>query len=188
MKKWLKRLLLFGTAAVVLASSVGYIFRRELQNYFWEYVEWQTDRSIARYGTGLPTVDEVRLFRIADAPAKPNLGTHKVPFYLGSEMTKMTIVAEKTLTGDPAQNLASQWRQLRLDTDGMAGCYDPHHVIQFRSGGKVICEATMCFSCGNTSLPAFPIQTLVNFDHRSPAFLGFKKSVEAEVGIHEVDK
>lgn len=142
------------------------------------------NRSIASYGSNLPPIDEIRLLRLANKPAQPDLGTFKIPFHEGPDLR---IVADKTLAGTAAQSLANQWRQLRLHNDYMAGCYDPHHVLQFRSGGKVICEAVMCFACGNTTLPAFPIRTLVSFENAdggSPSYRQFKQSVEAEIGAH----
>lgn len=190
MRKWLKRLLLWGTIIVLIAGCFGYIFRNDLYRYMRRYMRWQTVRSIARYGAGLPPIDEVRILRIADNPGQVNLGMHRVPF---QDKSEMAIVAEKTLTGAAALDLANQWRRLRLHNRYMAGCYDPHHVVQFRYQGKVMCEAVVCFACGNTSLPAFPMRTLVSFEHleKEPgtqAYLQFKESVETEVGALEVGK
>ena len=144
-------------------------------------MERQTQASILKYGAGLPAVDEVRILHIEDPLHWQGHGTYHVPFSDGPDMI---IVSDRTLSGNDAQDVADQWRSLQLQTRYMAGCYDPHHVVQFRAKGKTICEAVVCFMCGNTSLPAFPITTRVSFEYGSEGYQRFQATIEGFVGEH----
>ncbi|MHA3774244.1 hypothetical protein ACXR0O_22180 [Verrucomicrobiota bacterium sgz303538] len=180
--RWIKRVVLGVVVFLVVSSALGYVFRDELLGLAKEYVQRETQRSISRYGSGLPPIDEVRLLHVEDHSTGTGLGTYRIPFY---DPPEMFIVAEKTLSGDEAQEVARQWRALQLHTRYIAGCYNPHHVIQFRSRGRVICEAVACFGCGNTTIPGFPLRTLVSFEPTRPDYLRFKAIIEGTVGRHE---
>lgn len=183
MKRILKKLALWTVVIVLIAAGFGLAFRTKLMNAFQRHMRRETKVSIVKYGAGLPAVDEVRLLRLDYESNGTALGTYKVPF---SDPSKRFIVAERTLTGKDAQDVASQWRALKLHTDYMAMCYEPHHVVQFRANGSTLCEAVICFMCGNTSLPAFPMKTMVDFESipksESPEYLKFRATIEGFVG------
>lgn len=184
--RWIKRVVLGVVIFLVVSLALGYVFREDLQGMAREYLRRETQRSISRYGSGLPSVDEVKLLHVEDYSTGAGLGTYRIPF---RDQPEMFIVAEKMLAGEDAQELARQWRALQLHTRYMAGCHEPHHVVQFRSRGRVVCEAVVCFGCGNTSIPAFPVRTLVSFESipgsESPGYLRFKATIEEAVGRHE---
>ncbi len=185
MKRTIKILALWGFVIAVITAGLGFVFRDQLEKGARRYLKRQTKESILRYGSELPAVDEVRLLHIEEKSSGPSLGTYRVPF---SETPNMFIVSDRTLTGDDAQEVATLWRALKLHNDYMAGCYAPHHVVQFRAKGATICEAVICFMCGNTTLPAFPIRTMVSFEgipHKeSEAYLKFRATIERFVGAH----
>ena len=52
-----------------------------------------------------------------------------------------------TLAGEAAQRIASLWRQ--LPPDEMSRCHMPPFGLRFRSGGVVICQASVCWECNN---------------------------------------
>lgn len=186
MKRWLKRIGLGLLAVLTLAALYGYAYRDVLEREWKFYFERETARSISRYCSDLPPVDEVRLLRLEDKPGDKNLGTFDVSY---SEPTKMYIVQTMTLIGTNAQAFTSHWRALHLHPKTIAACYDPHHVIQFRANGTCISEAIVCFKCGNTTLPAIPSRTIVSFvswpKGESDGYMAFKTTVENLVGKHE---
>lgn len=183
MKRILKKLILYGFPLSIVAALLVYLFREDLERSFRHWRKHETQKAIQKYGADLPPVDEVRLLRLADKPSKNNLGTYPI---LLNEPSTLHIAAEKTLSGPHAQEIATLWRQLRLHTDYMAGCYDPHHVVQFRFQGSVICEALIRFDCGNTTIPAAFFKTLVSFEsfpkQEAPDYLKFQNLVETQVG------
>jgi hypothetical protein len=148
----------------------------------------QLKLSSERFGQKLPAIDEVRLIRFARERSRSSQRKLKVPL---TEKSDGYVVSEKQIVGTEAQRLATLWRSLTF-TENHTMCFDPHHVVEFRSKGAVICEAFVCFHCMNSSLPAFPGPVLVNtFDMRqlnegkSPSegiYKDFKTMIEAAVG------
>ena len=65
-----------------------------------------------------------------------------------------------------SRRLPVQWRALKLHNDYMAGCYEPHHVVQFRARGATICESGDPASCvGRHHAPQLSrFETMVSFD------------------------
>jgi len=185
MKRTIKKLALWVGVIALITAGLGFAFRDQLEKGARRYMKRQTKEAILRHGSGLPAVDEVRLLHIEESSSGPIHGTYHVP---SSETPNMFIVSDRTLRGNEAQEIASQWRALKLHNDYMAGCYEPHHVVQFRAKGATICEAVICFMCGNTTLPAFPIRTMVSFesapDRESEAYLKFRATIERFVGAH----
>lgn len=117
--------------------------------------------AIARYGFNLPEVDEVRIKSLVDQEPPKHLGkydfNHPKPLF---------VVNEKVLVGDEAREVANLWR--KLDFGGLSsGCFEPHHVVQFRHKGDNLCESVVCFICENLTLPSFPSPVLVGFEAQS---------------------
>ncbi|MGV3531428.1 MAG: hypothetical protein ACO1QR_03600 [Chthoniobacteraceae bacterium] len=168
----------------LIASVLGYTFRDALARRGKRYVKLATARAAAKYGSALPEVDEVRITRITDQPPAVNKGTKRVWF---SDPTLLYVVERKSFRGDEAQEIARLWRAQRLHSRYMAGCFDPHHVLEFRSRGSTVCEAVVCFECGNTTLPMFPIGTVVSFEsaggQEAPEYLQLKELVERLAGV-----
>lgn len=185
-KRWVWRIgfacLLFFTVAVLW----GITYRDELEQAWKSYRERETERSISRYGADLAPIDEIRLLRLAEDPQPQNRGTFSVSY---SEPSKMFIVEDKVIRGAAAQEFASVWRSATIHTRNLAVCYSPHHVVQFRASGTCVCEAVICFMCGNTTLPAFPTRTLVSFKtlppQESAEFLALKNAVEELIGKYD---
>ena len=162
--------------------------RQSVASYYEGYMAYQVKSSVARYGQKRPPIDEVKLVRFARERSNKSQRRLVVPLSKNSEGY---VVSEKLISGVDAQRLATLWRGLTF-VQNHTMCYDPHHVVEFRFKGKVICEAVICFHCMNSSLPAFPTPVLVNtFDMRQlkegktpdgGIYAEFKAMVEAEVG------
>lgn len=191
MRRWIKRGLwavCLLVALIGLAVLYAYAYRDEIENKVDRYLMKQMEHSIEQYGNKLPPVDEVKLVRFARKRSNATQRRLKVPL---SENSKGYVVSEKLMAGVDAQRLATLWRGLTF-VENHTSCYDPHHVVEFRFKGKVICEAVVCFHCMNSSLPAFPTPVLVNtFDMRQlkerknpdgGIYAEFKAMVEAAVG------
>src|SRR5262245_32576403 len=137
MQKRIKRVLI-GTGCLLLVAAIMFVlYEEQLKESYWRYQRKALLRSVDRYGPNLTTVDEIRLLRIDYASVGPGLGRFNREFLGPSERV---IVADKTLHGPKALNLADRWRTLHFESNG-ALCYEPHHVIQFSKGGKMICES-----------------------------------------------
>ncbi len=191
MKRSIKNLLLASGVAAFLLLCAGLSFQEELARYARRSMDKSVASAIAKYGASLPDIDAVRLLRIntlEDAPA--NSRRYRFPRDMPyREAPEMAIVAEHSLSGEEAKAFADTWRHLHLHTGYMAGCFDPHHVIQFRKNRRTVCETITCFMCENTTLPAFPWTALVSFDALSkdaaPSYSKFRELVERHVGKHE---
>ncbi|CAN5703870.1 hypothetical protein BH11VER1_BH11VER1_12420 [soil metagenome] len=186
MKRWLKRIGLTIMIVAPMLSLWAYAYRDEIEHKWKEYLARDTLRSMDRYCTQLPEVDEVRLLRLDDKPLIPSLGTFDVSY---SEPSRMYIVQEKILHGAEAQAFAALWRSQVLQAGSGVNCYEPHHVIQFRASGKCLAEAIPCFMCGNSTLTGFPFRTMISFDSlpkfASKAYADLMDSTEKYVGKHE---
>ncbi len=190
MKRFFKKLCFYSLLLTPLVGCLGYLYQDELAEltgkWSQDFKENQQRQAIRKYGAGLPPVDEVWLFRLTEKVPEKSFGTYRLAHQKSS---RMHIANKVTLKGEEAQELARVWRSLRLHNDSMAACYDPHHVIQFRAGGRILADAVVCFDCGNTSLPAFPFHTLVSFEaalpNESPDYLLFKQHIETLVGKHD---
>jgi hypothetical protein len=179
----LKRAAIVFALLALIASVVGYIFRDTLAREGKRYVKRVTARAAAKYGSALPEVDEVRITRITEEPPAVNKGTKRVWF---SDPTLLHVVDRKSFKGAEAQEIARLWRAQRLHSRYMALCFNPHHVLEFRSRGSTVCEAVVCFECGNTTLPMFPVGTLVSFEsaggQEAPEYLQLKELIERLAG------
>jgi hypothetical protein len=187
LRRWSVRLAI---AALVLATAavlLGIIYLEELERWQWQYEHWRTERSVERFGKGMPAVDEVRILHVEPLGSSPTLGTYTIPLY---ESTKMTIVAERTLHGNEAADLAALWRRQNLTvTHTGAACHDPHHVLQFRWKGSAVADVVICLTCGNVALPSFFSWKLVGFEEfpppeESPQYVELKSTIEKSVGAH----
>lgn len=189
MKRFFKKFCFYSLLLTPLFGCLVYLCQDELAEltgkWSQDFKENQQRQAILQYGTGLPPVDEIWLFRLTDKASEKSFGTYRLAHQKSS---RMHIANKVTLAGEEAQELARLWRGLRLHNDSMAACYDPHHVIQFRAGGRILADAVVCFDCGNTSLPAFPFHTLVSFEsalpNESSDYLIFKEHIETRVGKH----
>lgn len=184
-----RRLWRIGLACLLLflvAGLWGVAYRDELEQAWKGYRAREIERSISRYGADLAPIEEVRLLRLAEERPPQSRGTFSVSY---SEPSKRFIVEDKIIRGDAAQEFASLWRSATVHNHYLAACYTPHHVIQFRAGGKCVGEAVVCFLCGNTTLPAFPTRTLVSFEslphEESAPYLALKDAVEGLIGKHD---
>ena len=190
MKRFLKKLCFYSLLLTPLFGCLGYLYHDELAGmtgkWSQDFKENQQRQAIRQYGAGLPPVDEIWLFRLTEKVPEKSFGTYRLAH---EKSSRMHIANKVTLAGEEAQELAHLWRRLRLHNESMAACYDPHHVIQFRAGGRILADAVVCFDCGNTSLPACPFHTLVSFEsalpNESPDYLLFKKHIETLVGKHD---
>lgn len=175
----LKRAAICVALLLLIASVLGFTFRDALGSAAKRYFERSTARAAVKYGSGLPEIDEVRITRIAEEPPQVDMGKKRVLF---SDPMLLHVVGRKTMAGAEAQEIARLWRAQRLHSRYMAGCFDPHHVLEFRSRGSTVCEAVVCFGCGNTTLPMFPAGTLVSFEAASgeeaPEYLQLKELIE----------
>jgi hypothetical protein len=75
----------------------------------------------------------------------------------------------------------------------MAGCHEPHHVLQFRRNGSKVADVVICFTCENAAIPAFPSWTLVGVFEGPPplnphAFSQLESTVESYVGATQREK
>lgn len=52
-----------------------------------------------------------------------------------------------TLQGDAAQRVASLWRA--LPPGEQSRCHSPPYGFRFRSGERLVCEASVCWKCDN---------------------------------------
>ncbi len=183
--RWCAGLLLLILVILVGGGHASPDRLEELWKYYvTDFPGRQAVRALVLHGTGLPEVDEVRVFRIAD-DAAGSTGVRLDPPLLD---TKKYVVNEHLLKGEEALTLAALWRGLGRDSGFSAGCYDPHHVIRFLNRGRKISEAFVCFQCGNATLPSFPKAVPVCFIgagmQESPDYVHFRTLVEGYVGTH----
>jgi len=78
------------------------------------------------------------------------------------------------LTGKQAQVIAQTWRRLRRGA-GLQ-CFGPGYTIRFKSAGKVLVEAKVCFDCENISTTATDIASIGG---NRAAYREFKRLVTA---------
>lgn len=161
-----------------LLAALGFIaftwYGDELEKHYQAWRQKQTETAVNTYGAKLPEVDEVRLLLLSENAADAK----EAPFTIPHHSRPRRYITQKTvLSGESAEEFAKLWRQLALQPHPGAACYEPHHVLQFRTSGKTLCETVLCFECGNTSLPAFPTPVLASFDEQSPAYQLFKQQV-----------
>ena len=83
----------------------------------------------------LPPIDTVEIDRIPPVPDDPVI-----------------------LTGKPAQTLAQAWRRLRRGK-GLQ-CFGPGYTVRFKSAGKIIVGARVCFGCENIETTATGITSI----------------------------
>lgn len=131
-----------------------------LQEYAVNFKSEQERAAAHKYGKALPEVDEIRLARITEEDPGTSGRTYRP---LHNEERLYHEVSQKVLTGEPARELAALWRQMVYDEGNGPACFMPHHVVEFRKDGRVICESLVCFQCGNLSLPTMFGPTLLGF-------------------------
>ena len=175
----LKRAAICLALLLLISAVLGFTFRDPLARAAKRYFERATARAAVQHGSALPQIDEVRITRIAEEPPQVDMGKKRVLF---SDPMVLHVVGRRTIKGAEAQEVARLWRAQRLHSRYMAGCFDPHHVLEFRSRGSTVCEAVVCFGCGNTTLPMFPIGTVVSFEsaggQEAPEYLQLKELIE----------
>ena len=190
--RWFAGLLLLILAAVIGGGYTNPDLLEELWKRWeerWKYhvtdfPERQGERALVLHGSGLPEVNEARVFRIAD-DAAGSTGVRMDPPL--TDMKKY-IVNERLLKDEEARMLAALWRGLDRRYGFSAACHDPHHVIRFFHQGRKISEVFVCFHCGNATLPAFPEAAIVCFNGAgmtgSADYLHFQSVIEGYVGKH----
>lgn len=99
----------------------------------------------------LPPIDTVEISRIPLVPDDPVI-----------------------LTGRQALVIAQTWRRLRRGT-GLQ-CFGPGYTIRFKSAGRVLVEAEVCFDCENIRTAATDIASIGG---NRPAYRAFKRLVTA---------
>jgi hypothetical protein len=181
-RRWRKRLARLGiilACLIALTITAVCIFPEEMRQYALKLVQRHFQRTIERYVTNLPEVDEVRILHIESMGTFPSLGTYAVPF--NDEGKEMNIVAEKILKGADAIEFATLWRRQDFLPDKFYMCHVPHHAIQFRCKGSGVVDVAVCFGCQNISFPGL-IPVIINFEHDSPHYATLRSTMEHHVG------
>ncbi len=175
---------------VVVLTGVAWCFRGPLVEQIGRAVSgdsrWLEQRAIQEYVREMPSVDEVEILRIEEGAPISGLGTYTISNpRLVKDSPERMIVGMETFKGRAAQDLASQWRALPLTAEINGECFEPSHVLRFRSRGILMCESLVSFACENVALPSFPGLRLVAFDVSSPdntrAQVYFQNVVQAAV-------
>jgi hypothetical protein len=183
--RWRKRLVRVGgiiACLIAFAVVIVCVFPDEMRRYVLQLVQRHFDRTIDRYITNLPAIDEVRIVHLEPIGTSPSFATYDVP--LNDEGREMNIVAEKILKGVDALQFASLWRRQDLQSDSFAMCHVPHHAIQFRSKGSEVVDVAVCFMCQNISFSGF-LPAIVGFEDDSPDYATLRSVMEQHVGAHE---
>jgi hypothetical protein len=185
-RRWRKRLARAGiiiACLIALVVTMVFIFPDEIRQYALKLVQQHFDRTIERYVTNLPEVDEVRILRIGPMGTSPSFGTYAVPLN-DDGATKMNIEAEKILKGADAIKFATLWRHQDFLPDRFYMCHVPHHAIQFRCNGSDVVDVAVCFGCGNISFSGL-VPVIINFEDDSPHYATLRSTMEQHVGAHE---
>jgi hypothetical protein len=177
----MRRIVLISSIIIILAISFIFILYWDgvsglLGNYKEKFTLSRRLSSISKFGINLEAVDEIRIMRLVDHEPLKHLGRYALDY-----PKSLYILEEKVIIGNEAREIANLWR--KLDFGGLSsGCFEPHHVVQFRHEEEILFESVVCFICGNLTLPSFPSDILVGFEARSDEaklnFSLFKKVCE----------
>ena len=85
----------------------------------------------------LPTITSVDIVDLRSIDA------NRVSQYMQSAVGAPSV----TLCGDAAQRIAELWRA--LPPGHQSRCHTPPYGVRFRSGERVVCEASICWDCDN---------------------------------------
>lgn len=95
---------------------------------------------------GLPPITTAELFvvnRWSDEKVLPGSG-----FSLASGSAEWSVESHVLVTGKDAEELAQIWRTRIFSGEG-AGCHNPVYGLRFRSGHRVVLNASICWECSN---------------------------------------
>jgi hypothetical protein len=156
---WRKLFRVIGLTAAIgglLAVIAGWLYwegvKQLTNHYLTDFYREQQEKAVIRFGKNLPEVDEVRLTLLHEEPSASFNETYKAPAPSGQ---MYHVINRRTVAGDQAREIATLWRQLNWGESAGAACFEPHHVIEFRHQGRIICESAVCFQCGYVTLPVF---------------------------------
>jgi hypothetical protein len=85
-----------------------------------------------------------------------------------------------TLLGDVAQRIADLWRGLQPGEQ--ARCHIPPYGLRFRSGERVVCEASLCWKCHNILGDAEGQPLHYEFDSEHPTARDLLAEIRRAVG------
>lgn len=85
----------------------------------------------------LPLIDSV------DIVSLRNVDANRVDEYMNNAAGAATV----NVDGGQAQRIAALWRS--LPPGSQSRCHTPPYGLRFRSGERVVCEASLCWECDN---------------------------------------
>lgn len=113
------------------------------------------NRKLLSLTKSLPAIDKVEIIKLSKSPKEQNAPTE--------------IVGTRFVEGKKAKNIATVWRKLKWDFEGQAACHEPGYEVKFYSKGKLLVNASVCWSCNNVSfITPEGINAQPTFDGYSP--------------------
>jgi len=125
--------------AGAIASSVT--------NWFEERSRQRVQNAIDSQTKALSAVDMVEVFVLGDVDNSVTAGFPIRPY----EKSFAPILSHTRVEGTAAESLASIWRSRDFGGGGSL-CHFPIYGLRFYSGGTLLCETSICWSCHNVFL------------------------------------
>jgi hypothetical protein len=178
MKTWKRRTL---SALGVLGSLAlaGYLSRDFWERQVRAYAIGRLVISAEDYGANLPEVDTVEVYVLSD-----EANADQSQKFLGDFNSVIGTLGHKTLTGSEAEEVAFLWRHLRFGRQYVAMCFSPVYGLQFKYGGQIIFQTSVCWHCQGYTLPVEPFGTVQNgFDAGSPLAQDLLKFLEKHLPL-----
>lgn len=177
MKAWKRRTLIalgvLGSLALAFYLSRNFWLRQARAYALGRIVVASED-----YGRNLPAIDTVEVFTLDDASVDHTQG------FLGVFFTPKGTRGHKTLIGQDAQTVSELWRHLRFGHEYAALCFSPVYGLQFKQGGQIIFQTSVCWDCSGYTLPVTPFGATGNgFDSHSPNALKLFEVLEQHVPL-----
>jgi hypothetical protein len=125
---------------------------------FISFAVGQPKKAYLPYTKNLPKIDKIIVYKLYWADLE------------GMDRTKNgEILAEKTLRGAKAEEIAALWRKLEY-RPGLSACQEPHYSVAFYSKGRLIVWASVCWACNNIFFSAPKLFKTVNFENNTQNF------------------
>lgn len=106
----------------------------------------------------LPSIDKIKVYQLYRADLQ------------GIDQSRNgERLAEKILKGREVKKVTDVWRKLEYRS-GLSACHEPHYSVEFYSKGRLIVQASVCWSCNNIFFSVPKLFKNVNFENNTQNF------------------
>lgn len=112
-----------------------------------------------RFVKALPPVDRVEIIEVTPVVTdEARTDCARPGFICAPDTFPYAMGAVKTLTGEDAHRISSQWRKLERDyLQNQNKCLVPDHVLRFFKDDKLLLESQVCALCRKITLPTMGV-------------------------------